>query len=49
MGLTLGLLNIFDAKPPLSISSGGNNRGQQFGYDRYYDPRGRTFANSFKF
>jgi iron complex outermembrane receptor protein len=42
--VTAGILNIFDEAPPLSISSGGLNRGQQFGYDdRYYDPRGRTF------
>jgi iron complex outermembrane recepter protein len=49
---TVGALNITDEKPPLSISTGGNNRGQQFGYDdRYYDSRGRTwYANaSFRF
>ncbi len=41
--LSIGLLNVFDTRPPLSISSGGLNRGQQFGYDdRYYDARGRT-------
>jgi iron complex outermembrane receptor protein len=50
MALTVGLLNIFDQDPPLSISIGGNNRGQQFGYDdRYYDPRGRTFYANFSF
>ena len=52
MSLTLGLLNMFDRSPPLSISIAGTNRGQQFGYDdRYYDPRGRTiYANfSYKF
>lgn len=43
VALTVGLLNIFDKEPPLSISSDGVNRGQQFGYDdRYYDSRGRT-------
>jgi iron complex outermembrane receptor protein len=44
---TVGLLNAFNQKPPLSISVGGTNRGQQFGYDdRFYDPRGRTiYAN----
>jgi iron complex outermembrane receptor protein len=42
--LTLGALNIFNRKPPFAISSGGTNRGQQFGYDdRYYDSRGRTW------
>ena len=49
---TVGALNITDEKPPLSISTGGNNRGQQFGYDdRFYDSRGRTlYANaSFRF
>jgi iron complex outermembrane receptor protein len=48
MGLSVGVLNIFDKSPPLSISSSGVNRGQQFGYDdRYYDPRGRTFYVNF--
>jgi iron complex outermembrane receptor protein len=42
--LTAGVQNLLDRAPPLSISTGGANRGQQFGYDdRYYDPRGRTF------
>jgi iron complex outermembrane recepter protein len=52
LSLTVGLLNLFDKDPPLSISSGGLNRGQQFGYDdRYYDSRGRTlyFNASAKF
>jgi iron complex outermembrane receptor protein len=41
---TVGALNLFDETPPLAISTGGGNRGQQFGYDdRYYDSRGRTF------
>jgi len=41
---TIGALNIFNRKPPFAISTGGVNRGQQFGYDdRYYDPRGRTW------
>jgi iron complex outermembrane recepter protein len=50
--VTGGLLNVFDTKPPLSLSTSGTNKGQQFGYDdRYYDPRGRTlYANiSYKF
>jgi iron complex outermembrane recepter protein len=49
---TVGALNITDEKPPLAISTGGNNRGQQFGYDdRYYDSRGRTWYinGSYKF
>lgn len=42
--LSVGALNLFDDAPPLSISNGGNNRGQQFGFDdRYYDSRGRTW------
>jgi iron complex outermembrane receptor protein len=50
--VTVGLLNVMDVKPPLVISGGGANRGQQFGFDdRYYDSRGRTaFVNlSYKF
>jgi iron complex outermembrane receptor protein len=50
--LTLGILNLFDEDPPLSISQTGINRGQPVGYDdRYYDPRGRTiYGNlSYKF
>ena len=52
LSITVGALNLFDTKPPFVISSGGTNRGQQFGFDdRYYDSRGRTFyANaSYKF
>ena len=41
---TLGVLNLADEDPPLSLSTGGVNKGQQIGYDdRYYDPRGRTW------
>lgn len=50
--LTAGAVNLFDTKPPLAISTGGVNRGQQFGYDdRYYDSRGRQFYlnGSYKF
>jgi len=50
--ITVGLLNVFDTKPPLSISTGGLGRGQQFGYDdRYFDSRGRVaYGNvSYKF
>jgi iron complex outermembrane receptor protein len=50
--LTVGVLNVFDVEPPLSISTGGASRGQQFGYDdRYYDSRGRVayFNASYKF
>jgi iron complex outermembrane recepter protein len=45
---TVGALNITNETPPLAISTGGNNRGQQFGFDdRYYDSRGRTwYANA---
>lgn len=52
MVVSVGLLNVFNTKPPLSISSGGGNRGQQFGYDdRYYSSVGRTaYVNaSYKF
>ncbi|MBL8311009.1 MAG: TonB-dependent receptor [Burkholderiales bacterium] len=39
--LTLGVLNLLDQDPPLSIKTVG---GHQLGYDnRYTDPRGRTF------
>jgi len=50
--LTVGMLNVFDTAPPFTLSTGGVNKGQQFGFDdRYYDPRGRTvYANvSYKF
>jgi iron complex outermembrane receptor protein len=49
---TLGVLNLADRAPPLSLAQGGLNKGQMFGYDdRYHDPRGRTlYANlSLKF
>jgi iron complex outermembrane receptor protein len=52
MALTLGALDVLNTAPPLSISTGGSNRGQQFGdVDRYYGPRGRTiYMNaSYKF
>jgi iron complex outermembrane recepter protein len=42
--ITGGVLNLFDTAPPFVPSTGGSNRGQQFGFDdRYYDSRGRTF------
>ena len=42
--VTLGVLNVFDRDPPLSLATSGTNKGQVFGYDdRYYDPRGRTY------
>ena len=50
--LSAGAINIADTKPPLAISTGGGNRGQQFGFDdRYYDSRGRqVYLNgSFRF
>jgi iron complex outermembrane recepter protein len=49
---TVGALNITNETPPLAISTGGGNRGQQFGFDdRYYDSRGRTWYvnGSYKF
>lgn len=42
LALTVGVLNVFNEAPPLSLKTAGG--GQQFGYDdRYYDPRGRTW------
>jgi iron complex outermembrane receptor protein len=42
--LTVGLINVFNQRPPFVPSNGGVNRGQNFGYDdRYADPRGRIF------
>jgi iron complex outermembrane receptor protein len=43
LSLTVGVLNLTNKKPPLSLAEGGNGKGQQYGYDdRYYDIRGRT-------
>jgi iron complex outermembrane recepter protein len=40
--LVVGIKNLFDKSPPLSLQTGGG--GNQVGYDgRYYDPLGRTF------
>ena len=40
--LTVGIRNLTDKAPPLSLQTGGG--GNQVGYDgRYYDPIGRTF------
>lgn len=50
--LNVGVINVFDNDPPLSLTVGGFNQGFQTGYDdRYYDPRGRTlYANlSYRF
>ena len=50
MGLSLGVLNLLDEKPPLSLVTSGTNKGQQFGYDnRYYDPRGRSVYGNFTY
>ena len=50
MGLSLGVLNLLDQKPPLSLATSGTNKGQQFGYDnRYYDPRGRSLYGNFTY
>lgn len=47
LDVNIGLINLFDNDPPLSLAVGGLNQGFQVGYDdRYYDPRGRTvYAN----
>lgn len=43
--LTVGVNNLFDTKPPLSLNEGGTYKGQMLGYDeRYFDPRGRTLT-----
>ena len=48
--ITLGMINVFDTTPPLSISTGGLNRGQQFGFDdRFYDSRGRMIYGNFSY
>jgi iron complex outermembrane receptor protein len=50
MTLTLGILNLFDKDPPFTLSTGGTNKGQQFGFDdRYADPRGRTLYGNFTY
>lgn len=42
--VTGGVQNLLNKTPPFVVSTGGGNRGQQFGYDdRYYDSRGRTY------
>ncbi len=41
--LNLGVLNVLDTPPPLSINTGGGGKANMVGYDeRYFDPRGRT-------
>lgn len=45
--LTVGVVNMFDTKPPLSLAqrAGLANKGQMVGYDeRYFDPRGRMLT-----
>ena len=50
LGLTFGVLNVLDEKPPFSLVTVGTNKGQQFGYDdRYNDPRGRTLYANLKY
>lgn len=45
--VSVGVLNIADKKPPLSLTSTG---GQQVGYDgNLYDPRGRTLYGNVTF
>lgn len=47
LDLNVGVINLFNTAPPLSLGVGGLKQGFQAGYDdRYYDPRGRTvYAN----
>ncbi len=48
--LTVGIKNMFDRNPPLTLQTGGG--GNQVGYDgRYADPIGRAFylSGSYKF
>jgi len=47
LDLNVGVINVFNTAPPLSLGVGGLKQGFQVGYDdRYYDPRGRTvYAN----
>lgn len=50
LSLSVGVLNLFNEKPPFSLATSGTNKGQQFGYDdRYYDPRGRTFYGNLSY
>jgi iron complex outermembrane recepter protein len=46
--LTLGMVNLLDTKPPLSLALAGQTKGQMVGYDeRYFDARGRrVFAEA---
>ena len=46
--LTVGIKNLADAKPPLSLQTGGG--GNAVGFDgRYYDPTGRTFYGTARY
>jgi iron complex outermembrane receptor protein len=50
LSLTVGVLNLADKDPPLTLAGGGVGKGQMFGYDdRYYDVRGRTFYGKASF
>ncbi len=41
--LQVGLLNLLDQAPPLSLATAGDGKGFQVGYDeRLFDPRGRV-------
>lgn len=43
--VTAGVINLFDAKPPLSLNQIGPGKGQMLGYDeRYFDARGRMLT-----
>lgn len=47
LAITLGMLNIFDTNPPLTLKTSG---GHQLGYDnRYTDARGRTIYGNVNF
>lgn len=43
--LNVGVLNVLDTPPPLSINTGGGIKANMVGYDeRFFDPRGRTLV-----
>jgi iron complex outermembrane receptor protein len=43
--MSVGVINVFNTKPPMSLSGDGVFKGQMLGYDeRYFDPRGRMLT-----
>jgi iron complex outermembrane receptor protein len=43
--LSLGIENVFNRRPPTSLTSGGTYKAQIIGYDeRFFDPLGRVWA-----